>query len=266
MKILAVMGSPRKNGTSFRVVSQIEKCLKKLGEVEFEYLFLSDVKLEMCRGCGLCLSVGDDKCPLKDDRGLIEQKLLGSDGVIVASPVYAMNMTALLKNFMDRFAFTMHRPRFFKQYTLIICVIGWTGLKETIASISALRYCGFNIIGSLGVMKPDVERIPGHEKDKIHKSILAVSNELYKAIKEKRRYSASFNNLVQFRVQQAIFPLLKEFQPCDYNYFQKRGWFDRKKRYYIASRINPVREWLAKLIAGMAYKNTRKELERCSKI
>jgi multimeric flavodoxin WrbA len=261
MKILALIGSHRKNGSSYRVVNEVEKCLKKWGDVEFEYLFLTDVKLEMCRGCGLCLSVGDDKCPLKDDRELIERKLLDSAGVIFVSPVYAMNMTALMKSFMDRFAFTMHRPRFFNQYTLIVCVTGWSGLKETIASISALRYCGFNIIDSLGVIKSDFERSPDNEKDKVHRNILAVSDRLYKAIKEKRRYSASFNNLVQFRVQQAIFPLLKEFQPCDYNYFQKRGWFDRKKRYYIASKINPVKEWLAKLIAGMAYRNTRRELE-----
>lgn len=255
------MGSPRKNGASFHVVSQIENNLKKLGEVEFEYLFLADMKLEMCRGCGLCLKVGEDKCPLKDDREMIESKLLGSDGIIFVSPVYAMNMTSLFKNFMDRFAFTMHRPRFFKQHALIVCVTGAAGLEEAISSISALRYCGFNIIGSLGVIPSGFARIPENEKGKIHKKILAASNKLYKAIKEKRGHFPSFNSLVQFRTQQAIFPLLKKYQPCDYNFFEKNGWTDKKKRYYVDANISPVKEWLAGLIANMAYRNTSKELE-----
>lgn len=261
MKILAVIGSPRKNGNSYRVVSQIEECLKKSGEIEFECLYLADMKLETCRGCGLCLKVGEDKCPHKDDREMIERKLLDSDGIIFVSPVYAMNMTALFKNFMDRFAFTMHRPRFFKQHALIVCVTGAAGLEETISSISALRYCGFNIIGSFGVIPSGFARIPKNEKEKIHKKILAASSKLYKAIKENRGHCPSFNSLMQFRIQQAIFPLLKKYQPSDYDFLEKNGWADKKKRYYVDANISPIKEWLARLIAGMACRNTSKELE-----
>lgn len=261
MKVLAVMGSPRKNGASFRVVSQIEQCLKKPGEVEFEYLFLSDVRLEICRGCGLCLSAGEDKCPLKDDRELIERKLLDSDGVIFASAVYANNMTALMKNFMDRFAFTMHRPRFFKQYTLIVSVSRGSGLKETIAGISAIKYCGFNIVNSLGVAIYDFALVSENTKNKIHKKICAASNRFYKAIQMEKEYSPSLGNLVAFRAAQAVWPLLKKYQPCDYAYFEQQGWFDKRRRYYIDTKINPIKEWMAKVISALVCRYVRREIK-----
>ncbi len=47
-----------------------------------------------------------ERCPLMDDRERIEKQILASDGVIFASPVFAMNVTALMKKFLDRFAYT----------------------------------------------------------------------------------------------------------------------------------------------------------------
>jgi len=261
MKILAVMGSPRKNGNSYRLVSQIAECLKKLGEVEFEYLFLADVKLEMCRGCGLCIKFGSDKCPLKDDREQIEQKLLNADGVIFASPVYAMNMTALLKNFLDRFAFTMHRPRFFKQYTLLVSVSAGSGLKETISRMSVLKYCGFNIVDSLAIGVFDFELASENTKRKIQQKISAAANRFYQAIQMKKKYSPSFDNLVAFRAQQTAFSLLKDRLPRDYAYFQEKGWLDRKRRFSFAAKIEPIKELAARVIVGLLSRDVLRQLD-----
>ncbi len=259
MKILAVMGSPRKNGNSYRITSQIEQCLKKLGEVEFEYLFLADMKLEMCRGCALCIKFGGDKCPIKDDRKQIEQKLLAADGVIFVSPVYAMNMTALLKNLLDRFSFTMHRPRFFKQYTLLVSVSGGSGLKETISRMSALKYCGFNIVGSLGIGVLDFELISENTKNKIQQKISAAANKFYQVIDLKKKYSPSLDNLIAFHAQKTAFPLLKDRLPRDYAYFVEKGWLNKKRRYYFDAKINPFKELAAKIIVGLLSRNVCRE-------
>jgi NAD(P)H-dependent FMN reductase len=40
MKILAIMGSPRRNGTGTKVVREIERRLKEKGDVEVEVLHL----------------------------------------------------------------------------------------------------------------------------------------------------------------------------------------------------------------------------------
>jgi multimeric flavodoxin WrbA len=119
-QVLVIIGSPRKMGNSFKIVKRIEKRMRTLGDIEINYLFLRDAHLELCRGCWSCLSVGDDRCPLKDDREAIEKLMLDADGVIFASPVYALNVTALMKNLLDRFAYTLHRPRFFRQKAMIV--------------------------------------------------------------------------------------------------------------------------------------------------
>ena len=91
MKVLAIIGSLRK-GNTLDVVQEVEKHMKELGEVEFEYLFLKDANLELCKGCFNCLTKGDEFCPIKDDRVEIEKRMLESDGVILASPVYVHNL------------------------------------------------------------------------------------------------------------------------------------------------------------------------------
>ena len=73
-QVLAIIGSPRKMGNSYKIVKRIEERMRTLGDVEFNYLFLRDAHLELCRGCWSCLSVGDDRCPLKDDRKDIENR------------------------------------------------------------------------------------------------------------------------------------------------------------------------------------------------
>ncbi len=47
---------------------------------EFEYIFLKEANLKPCIGCYNCMAKGEDKCPLRDDRAAIEQKLLAADG------------------------------------------------------------------------------------------------------------------------------------------------------------------------------------------
>ena len=69
MKVIAITGSPGKFGNSYKIVKRIEERLKEIGpDQEFDYLFLRDCHLELCQGCSLCLSHGEDRCPLKDDR------------------------------------------------------------------------------------------------------------------------------------------------------------------------------------------------------
>ena len=133
MKILAIMGSPKGKGSGYRVVQLIEKRMKAMGEVEFEYLFLKDANLQPCKGCFTCVTKGEDKCPLKDDRAKIEAAILASDGVILSTPGYVQNVSWLMKNFIDRFAYTNHRPIFHRQKVLLVANSGGAGLKEAIA-------------------------------------------------------------------------------------------------------------------------------------
>ena len=247
MKILAIIGSPRKKGNSYSVIKRIEDKIKNIGNVEFEYLFLSDVNLELCQGCGVCLLKGEEHCPNKDDRKQIEDKILNADGVIFISPVYAMNMTALIKNLLDRTAYTMHRPRFFNQYTMIVSVTGSVGLKETINSLSAIKYSGYNIVHSFGIVATDPFINTKISDSKSLKDIDFAAEKFYKTIINKKPMVPSFDNIMQFRMQQRVFDLLKDKLTCDHNYFKEKGWLDKKKKFYTDNaKINPIKNLIAR--------------------
>ena len=83
MKIIVIMGSPKGKGSGYEIVKKIEDRMRSMGAVEFSYLFLKDANLKPCTGCYTCMAKGEDKCPLKDDRAAIEQRLLAADGVIL---------------------------------------------------------------------------------------------------------------------------------------------------------------------------------------
>ena len=94
MKILVIMASPRK-GNTYQAAKKIEESMRLMGNVEFEYLMLKDAGLSQCSGCFVCFVKGEDHCPHKDSAPAIEQKMHAADGVIFATPVYGMNVSAL---------------------------------------------------------------------------------------------------------------------------------------------------------------------------
>lgn len=135
MKILAVLGSPKGKGAGYKIVKMIEDRMKAQGGVELERIFLKDANLKPCTGCYTCLARGEDKCPINDDRAAIEQKMLAADGIILSSPVYVSNVSGLMKNFIDRFAYTNHRPVFHRQKVLAVVNMAGTDKKDALSSL-----------------------------------------------------------------------------------------------------------------------------------
>ena len=111
-KVTAFVGSARKQHT-YNAVRQFLSSLESLGDIESEIVRLSECKLEICRGCKLCIVKGEEFCQFKDDRDMLIQKMMASDGVVFASPNYSFQVSGIMKGFLDRLGFVFHRPRFF---------------------------------------------------------------------------------------------------------------------------------------------------------
>lgn len=262
MKVLAIIGSPNKMGNSYEITKRIEAKMKSMGEVEFDYLFLKDSHLEVCRGCQLCLSIGEDKCPLKDDREIIEKQMLAADGVIFVTPVYVWNVTALMKNFLDRFAYTFHRPRFFGQQAMIICTTGAFGLKEAIDRMAIIRFVGFNLAHTAGFRTPH-NPVSIKAKKKIDQSIENAAKKFYESMKTKRPASPELIQLIAFRSAQVAFQILHDYHigECDYNYFRNKGWLKETTQYFVDAKVNPVKNLIAVLMAKMFRRDIIKDLQ-----
>jgi multimeric flavodoxin WrbA len=231
MKVLAIMGSPKGKGSGYKVVQLVEKRMKELGDVDFRYLFLKDANLVMCKGCFACVTRGESKCPLKDDRDSIRQQIRESDGIILSTPGYVQNVSALMKNFIDRFAWSNHRPEFHRQKVLLVANSGGAGLKEALAPMR-IALGGAKIVGELGLGTPPWP-VTAKVAAKNDRAVSAAAEKLYRACLDTALPKPGFNDYVRFVVQQRIGTECKEWLPADYEFY-------RGKTYYYEAPISPV--------------------------
>ena len=106
MKIVLLQGSARKKGNTARVLSWVEEELNSLGH-EVESIYLSNKNLNGCLGCARCKDVPKDAtgkigCVQKDDIPDILGKMVTSQAVVCASPLYFWGVNAQLKAVIDR--------------------------------------------------------------------------------------------------------------------------------------------------------------------
>ncbi|MBW1636276.1 MAG: flavodoxin family protein [Deltaproteobacteria bacterium] len=99
MKVVVLLGSPRKNGNSEIVVKAVVTPIEKSGGT-VEYIRLNDLNLRPCQGCGGCDKSG--KCVLDDDMESVYSAVDDADRVILVSPVYFYGLSAQCKIFGDR--------------------------------------------------------------------------------------------------------------------------------------------------------------------
>jgi multimeric flavodoxin WrbA len=102
MRIATVLGSPRKKGNTNRVLEWTEQALTSQGH-EVDRINLVDHTIKACKGCFTCKKSSDSPgCPQKDDALDILGRLMSSDMVVYASPIYFWGPTAQMKTFIDR--------------------------------------------------------------------------------------------------------------------------------------------------------------------
>jgi len=102
MKGLIVNGSPRGRKSNSKIMSDFfEQGLVAAG-VETESIYLSETRLEFCRGCLACLKGKQGRCVIDDEMNLFLDKYSAADWVVFTSPVYYYTMPAMLKNFIER--------------------------------------------------------------------------------------------------------------------------------------------------------------------
>lgn len=266
MKILAIIGSPRK-GNSYKITQQVESEIKKLDDdVNFEYIFLSEADIKPCKGCFLCLSKGEQFCPLKDDREEIVEKILNSDGFILVSPVYVMHVTGLMKNFIDRLAYICHRPAFFNQHALAISTTGALGLKDVLNYLADVaRVWMANSVVKLGLETPPHKVNAINLDQTVDKKVVKSAKKFYENIKFQKHLSPSLMQVIQFRAQQAIFSLPdsedKTPLSADYRFYQNLS----DKKFYIDRNVNVFKNmlgWIVGKIVALQSKKGIKELEK----
>jgi multimeric flavodoxin WrbA len=253
MKITAFIGSERKKHTYNASKLFLQK-LQSLGDIEYEIVRLSDYNLQTCKGCKLCMDKGEEFCPLKDDRDILIQKIIHSDGIIFASPVYTFQVSALMKIFLDRIAFFGHRPLFFgKTYTSIV-VQGTYGGKDTAKYLDFVGgTLGFNVVK--GCYITSLEPLTEKGIMKIEKIIDTQSKRFYSKLVKQERPSPSLFKLMIFRLSRSSIKLMLNENYRDYTYYKENGWFE--SNYYYPVKLNLVKKLTGRFFDVMGTRTAR---------
>lgn len=251
MKILVIIGSPKKRGNSYQAAKKLENEMKKKGDYEFEYLFLKDANLEACKGCFNCITRGIKFCPLKDDRKTIQDKMEEADGLVMVSPVYVINITALLKNFIDRLAYLCHRPAYHGKKALILSTTGGIGLKETLNYMEMTAEAwGYEVTDKCGLITAPWPPTPGLKKKntkKLEKSADKFDKSIKSIHKEKSgKMKVGFKDYMNFRIFQTVSENVKEYMPADHRFYQG-------KEYYVPARIGILTKILTGIMLKVAF-------------
>jgi multimeric flavodoxin WrbA len=104
MKLMAIIGSPRKGGNTELLMDQVIAGCRSKTDVDLEKFFVTDKKIEYCTGCLSCVlpSPGTGKCVIKDDMAEILERMKKCDAFIFGSPNHMRTITAPLLNFLTR--------------------------------------------------------------------------------------------------------------------------------------------------------------------
>ncbi len=245
VKIVAIMGGPRKHGSTFQAVRTIENELKQIEpDIEIEYIHLVDYHISPCRGCRACFDKGEASCPLKDDVPAIAAKLYGADGVILSSPTYVGSMNGILKNLLDRLAYFCHRPAFHTKKAWIVTTVGSGGSFYTLLSMSLpLGSMGFSVVNKTGITTNTGAEVPVPVvyMGKIRKQAKGFVAAFHKPAKP------TVSSLVSFRLNRKYYTGKKE-DSYDAQYWRAKGWLEPGKRYFYKARINPFKSMAAGVI------------------
>ena len=103
MKVMAFVGSPRKQGNTDILIDKVIEGVKSNSDAEVEKIYLYEANIKYCNGCGAHTILGGNKeCPLGDDMAGILERMVQADAFILGSPNHGRTITAGMTNFIAR--------------------------------------------------------------------------------------------------------------------------------------------------------------------
>lgn len=107
MKLLAILGSPRKGGNTDILTERILEGAREAG-LETETIALRSQKIAPCIGCEKCWQIDGRPCAFKDD--MPYDAIAAADVLVFSTPVYWYAPTAIMKALIDRLV-PFNRPQ-----------------------------------------------------------------------------------------------------------------------------------------------------------
>jgi multimeric flavodoxin WrbA len=228
-KVVAVNGSPHAGvGNTSLMIEMLRPTLVQEG-FALEVVHLADLDIQYCTGCGFCMEKG--ACWIDDDHRRVTEKLLSAQGIVLASPVYFLNVTGQVKTFFDRSLAFGHKPRPTWKPGLAVCVSAGLGETDVAGYLGfLLRTFGAFPVGTLTAMAVHPGGFWGKEAVEARAADLA--RDLARAIKENRRYPATDRDLSFYQFMGNLVKSQKDtVMKHDFKHWQEHGFYEGFQAY-----------------------------------
>lgn len=166
MKAFIISGSRNPEGQTATAIKAFVQGFKDTGKGA-EICYLPTLDIQRCRQCedngwGICRAEG--KCIIEDDFASVANKLLASDLVVLATPVYFADLSESLRAFLDRYR-RLYRGAFAngeieEKPTVLLCVAGGGGggAPECIESMKrAIQATNMNCVEDIPVKRQNLD-------------------------------------------------------------------------------------------------------------
>jgi len=101
MRIMTILGSPRRQGNTAKVLGWIEEQFRGDGH-EVDSANIIDYRVQGCGECKACKRGTVELCSIGDDANALFRRMAAADLVLVAAPVFCWGFPAQIKALIDR--------------------------------------------------------------------------------------------------------------------------------------------------------------------
>lgn len=178
MKVFAFSGSLQPKGSMCEyTINKLVELLSESVDENMELFFKSgnELNIEFNTGTGEEFLIGQQY--IKDDVAFLEKKLLDSDIIILASPVYMHGVSAYMKNFMDRITYWTHLLKLTGKLAVTISCCDTNGVNTGTEYMTMfLHQLGCAVLSNIEVKSglqtlPAIDSIISHEARKVTRKI-----------------------------------------------------------------------------------------------
>lgn len=252
--VTAFLGTSHKTGFTFLATRRFLEDLESRSDIHTEIVFLSDCNLGVCRGCKACFLRGEEHCPFKDDRDLLIEKMVSSDGVVFASPNYSFQVSAVMKIFLDRLGFVFHRPCFHGRTFTCIVVQGIYGGEKVVKYLEFVgNGMGFNVVK--GVCITALDPMTEQDERKMDEALTQLGARFHARLFKAALPAPSVFQLMAFRMGRTMVKQDPGGENRDYAWYRDHGWFDSD--YYYPTRLGPLKKAVGAAFDWLAARRSR---------
>lgn len=250
MRISVIMGSPRKRDT-YRICKEIESNFTQ-DDLEFDYIYLNEYNIKDCKGCDLCFKKSEKLCPCDDDLSVIQSKLIQSNGIVFASPVYAYQVPGAMKRLIDRLSYLFHR-QVFVGVPAVLVVSSEGGGHNQVSKYLHMTATGWgcDVVGQISLISPmyfedaKANSAWGYNEGyalKKKAELSKICSAFQESVLSKTLKVPSYKSIFMFNCLRS-----KTYtSQADHDYWKEKGWLDSD--YFYESELRIVKRVFSKVM------------------